>query len=130
MKLIYVLARLALRLDRRVMDAEVLLELARHREPNDITIGAGCELDVERGIGVVARDAPEMKVVNAGDTGHDATAARTLASDMPFGTPSSRTWVVSLSSIQVRGSTHRPMATATTGSTQSQPVSMMTTRRR
>ena len=51
----------------------------------------------------------------------------TWLTSTPSGAPSSRMFRLSFSSTHVRGITHRPMATATTVSTQAQPVKRMTT---
>ncbi|MNX12952.1 hypothetical protein D3C86_427470 [compost metagenome] len=51
-----------------------------------------------------------------------STSGRSISS----GTPSSSTLRLSRKRRQVRGSTHRPMATAITESTQAQPVKRMT----
>lgn len=53
-------------------------------------------------------------------------ALRTSATTISRGALSSGIFVLSGSSIQVRGSTHRPIPIATTGSTQSQPVKRIT----
>jgi hypothetical protein len=55
------------------------------------------------------------------------TAAVRASAQRPPGTPSSRTLVVSLNSTDGRGRTPRPIAIATIGSIQVQPVNRITT---